>query len=122
MSVLHVCLRVADVDRSVQWYESQLEFEYAWEFTHEGTRNVYVSDADGFELQLSAAADGELEAGDAWDHLGIEVEDVDAAFERIDHHGVVKPPSDYRKAGARAAFIEDPDGHVVELIETLDAS
>jgi lactoylglutathione lyase len=32
----------------------------------------------------------------------------------------VKEPGDQPAAGARTAFVEDPDGHVVELIEPLD--
>lgn len=44
---------------------------------------------------------------------------MDAAFDAVDHHGVVEPPTDHPEAGARVAFVEDPDGHVVELIEPL---
>lgn len=45
---------------------------------------------------------------------------MDATFERVDHHGVVQEPGDQPAAGARTAFIEDPDGHVLELIEPLE--
>jgi lactoylglutathione lyase len=47
----------------------------------------------------------------------VKVDDIDAAFEDIDNDGVVKEPADQPAAGARTAFIKDPDGHVVELIE-----
>ena len=45
------------------------------------------------------------------------MESVDETFERIDHHGVVKEPGDQPEAGSRTAFVRNPDGHVVELIE-----
>jgi lactoylglutathione lyase len=112
MDVLHVCLNVSDADRLAEW------FERSWEFTSGETRNVYVADENGMELQLSDT-DGEksFEPGTAWDHLAVKVEDVDAAFAEIDNHGVVQEPMDQPAAGARTAFVEDPDGHVVELIE-----
>ena len=121
MDALHVCLNVSDADKLAQWYTDNLGFEDSWEFTSGDTRNVYVADDNGFELQLSDT-DGEetFEAGTAWDHFAVKVEDVDAAFEEIDHHGVVKEPADQPAAGARTAFLEDPDGHVVELIEPME--
>ena len=108
---------------SVRWCEQQLEFEYSWEFTTDdgATRHVYVTDGTGFELQLSDT-DGEesVEVGTAWDHLAVSVDNVDEAFERIDNHGVVREPTDTDAAGARVAFIEDPDGHVIELVESVE--
>ena len=120
MNTLHVCLNVADADRTARWYEQQLGFERSWEFTHEGTRNVYVADDNGLELQLSDT-EGEMpQPGTAWDHLAVEVADADDAFERIENHGVVREPTTLPPAGARVAFIEDPDGHVVELVAPLE--
>ena len=123
MDAIHVCLNVSDADRAAEWYMDNLGFEESWEFTtgDGGTRNRYVADSNGFELQLSDT-DGEdsFEDGTAWDHIAVKVEDVDAAFEEIDHHGVVEEPGDQPEAGARTAFVEDPDGHVVELVQLLD--
>jgi lactoylglutathione lyase len=122
-TTIHVCLNVSDAGRLADWYVENLGFEHSWEFaTADGNgRNVYVADGSGFELQLSdtEAEDG-FEQGTAWDHVAVGVEDVDAAFEAIDHHGVVKEPGDQPEAGARTAFVEDPDGHVVELVEPLE--
>lgn len=119
MEFLHVCLNVADGDRAVEWYTDQLGFEETWSFeTADGeTVNRYVADENGVELQLSDT-DGEtdVDPGTAWDHFAVSVDDVDEAFERIDNHGVVQEPAEQPAAGVRTAFIEDPDGHVVELI------
>jgi len=123
MDAIHVCLNVADADRTAQWYVDQLGFEESWEFTTADgeARNVYVADGNGFEIQLSDT-DGEddLDAGTAWDHLAVNVDDVDEAFTTIENHGVVQAPENNDEAGARTAFIEDPDGHVVELVEPLE--
>lgn len=123
MDVLHICLNVADADRAVRFYVDQLGFEETWGFeTADGeTVNRYAADDDGIELQLSETDGVEpSEAGDLWDHLAVGVDDVDAAFERIENHGVVQEPGDQPAAGARTAFIRDPDGHVVELVEPLE--
>jgi lactoylglutathione lyase len=122
MVVLHTCLNVSDVERSVDWYTSNLAFEESWGFeTPDGeTVNRYVADDNGVELQLSdTEGHTPSEAGDLWDHLAVKVDDIDAAFEEIDNHGVVSEPADQPAAGARTAFLKDPDGHVIELIEPL---
>jgi lactoylglutathione lyase len=123
MVIIHTCLNVSDVERSVEWYVENLDFEESWGFeTADGeTVNRYVADDNGVELQLSET-DGKtpFEEGDLWDHIAMKVEDVDAAFEEIDDHGVRKEPGDQPAAGARTAFVFDPDGHAVELVESLE--
>jgi len=122
MAILHTCLNVSDADRLADWYVSQLDLEYSWEFTTEDgrTRNVYVADEDGVELQLSdTKGHTPNKKGDQYDHVAFQVDDVDAAFSEIDHHGFVEEPTDQPAAGARTTFVEDPDGHHVELIEPL---
>ena len=121
MGIIHVCLNVTDAEESVQFYTEQLGFEESWSFESGDTINRYVTDDDGVEIQLSDTSGvDEVETGTAWDHLALSVESVDDAFERIDHFGTVQEPQDQPAAGARTAFIEDPDGHVVELVEPLE--
>ena len=87
MDVIHVCLNVSDAERLAEWYTNAFDLERTWEFTTEDgtTHNVYVADGDGFELQLSdTEGESEFDAGDAWDHLAVAVDDVDAAFEAIE--------------------------------------
>ena len=121
MDILHTCTNVSDADEVADWYVEELGFERSWEFSSGDTRNVYVADDSGVEIQLSDT-EGEtaFEEGTAWDHLAVSVDDVDAAFAEIDHHGVVQEPADQPAAGARTAFVRDPDGHVVELIAPLE--
>ncbi len=122
MVIVHTCLNVSDVEQSIEWYVENLGFEESWGFeTDDGeTVNRYLTDENGVEIQLSETR-GETpsEEGDLWDHLAVKVDDVDATFEAVDHHGVRKKPGDQPAAGARTAFVFDPDGHAVELIEPL---
>ncbi|MWG36028.1 VOC family protein [Halomarina oriensis] len=121
MHGIHVRLFVTDADASADWYVEQLDFEHSWAFSAGDQRHVYVADENGFELQLTET-EGEqaIAEADTVDHLALGVEDVDAAFDAIENHGVVKDPGDQPEAGARTAFLEDPDGNVVELVQPLD--
>ena len=123
MDLIHTCMNVADANQAAEFYTSQLGFTESWSFvTSDGTtENRYVAADNGVELQLSETeGETEFEQGTAWDHVAVKVDDVDEAFDRIDHHGVVKPPGDQPEAGARTAFINDPDGHVIELVQPLE--
>ena len=52
-------------------------------------------------------------------HLAFHVDDLDAALERAREHGV-EPAGEVfaRGDGVRRTFVTDPDGHVIELMET----
>lgn len=119
MEVLHTCLNVSDVAAAIEFYE-QFGFEETWGFESDGVVNRYVAADDGVELQL-AETGGTFDRGrgGAWDHVAIQVDDVNRVFAETENHGVVSEPTDQPAADARTAFIEDPDGHVLELIEPL---
>lgn len=121
-TVLHVCLNVADAGEAIAFYE-QFGFEESWQFTTADgeTTNYYVTDGNGIELQLSKTeGETKFEMGTGWDHLAFGVDDVDETVDRVDHYGLAKEPGPQPEADAYTAFVEDPDGHLVELIEPLD--
>jgi lactoylglutathione lyase len=121
-TILHVCLNVADADAAKEFY-AQFGFEESWQFTTADgeTTNHYVADSQGIELQLSeTTGETEFDAGTAWDHLALAVDDVDETLERIDHYGIVEEPGPQPETGAYTAFLKDPDGHVVELVHPMD--
>lgn len=123
-NVLHICLNVSDAAASIAFYE-QFGFEESWQFTTPDgeTTNYYVADGEGVELQLSETnGETEFEMGSGWDHFALGVDDVDETIKTVDHYGVATEPSPQPEAGAYTAFVEDPDGYLVELIEPLDES
>jgi lactoylglutathione lyase len=117
----HVMMRVGDLDESLSWYQSHLDYvEYArWEA--ETFTNVYLGPddvhEDGALLELTYNHDtSEYDLGDAWGHIAVRVEDVYDAYEELMDAGV----GDYRdpdSCGGSYAFVGDPDGHEVELVE-----
>ena len=68
-------------------------------------------------LQLSPV-DGPVEPGD-FNHVALEVEDVDATVADLDDALVGQGPETIPEFGLRVAFVEDPDGYGIELIEEL---
>lgn len=58
-----------------------------------------------------------LDRGIGLNHLAFEVVDVDKAYSDLAKRGAraLAPPEDYR--GLRSAFLADPDGNVLELLE-----
>lgn len=126
-TIAHVCLNVPDAEHAVEWYTTNFEFEdalsWSWETEEGPTVNRYVRDGNGTTIQFrEAERQTTFDRGEAYDHLGIRVDDLDEAFERVDHDGVVLPPQDNPASGARIAFVEDPFGNVIELFSPFEES
>jgi len=124
MDVIHTAIRVSDTDAAREFFVDGLGLSENWSFALDGAENVYVGGERG-EIQLRhdpdrAAPDAN---GSGLDHVAGSVADADAEFERVvdaTDCDVVEPPTTIDAAGARVAFVEGPDGYVVELVEDLD--
>ena len=123
MDVAHVALWVSDMDRAVEFY-TELGLERQWSFTLDGVENVYVGGEHG-ELQLRHNPDRTTpiapNRADV-DHVALTVDDTDAMVERAADAGatVVTAPTVIEPADAYAAFVEDPEGYVLEFVEPLE--
>lgn len=123
MRVIHTAVWVHDIEATTEFYEDVIGLDHQWDFTHDGVLNYYVGTADGAEIQFKHDPDddGDIEPAGI-DHLALGVDDVDATFERIVAESgcpVVLEPTDFEAAGRRGAFVEDPDGYVVEFVQRL---
>lgn len=120
MDVIHFAMWVSDLDETTAFYEDVLGLEYEREFELDGIVNYYVGTPDGAELQFKYDPDGDGEVTPAGvDHVALGVEDTDAAFERVMDAAdppVVMEPTTIDVADRRVAFLEDPDGYVVEFV------
>jgi lactoylglutathione lyase len=127
MKFLHTMLRVGDMQRSVDFYTRVLgmrvlrtrdvsEYKYSLTFLGYGNGNA----DGGAELELTynygVAA---YEQGTAFGHLALGVPDVAGACQRIkDAGGKVTREAGPVKGGTTViAFVEDPDGYKIELIQ-----
>lgn len=127
MKFLHTMLRVGDMQRSVDFYTRVLgmrvlrthdvpEYKYALTFLGYGEGNAEGS----AELELTYNYGVErYEQGTAFGHLALGVPDVAGACERIRAAGgkVTREAGPVKGGTTVIAFVEDPDGYKIELIE-----
>ena len=119
----HVMMRVEDLERSLEWYGEHLGYEEKDRWEADSFTNVYLGPEDmhedGAMLELTHNHDGgPEEMGDAWGHIAVRVPEGELKdhYQQLMDEGV----EDYRdpeSCGGRYAFVKDPDGHEVEIVQ-----
>lgn len=110
----HVALHVADVEVSVIFYRDVLclpsmdrpafDFPGAW----------FRLGVDQ-ELHLIGDRAQPVHSGNRGTHFALRVDDLDRWEEQIDAKGATRMPRRVRPDGAEQTFVQDPDGHWIEL-------
>jgi len=116
----HTMIRVSDLEQSLEWYETNLEYEQKGRYEGDGFTIVYMGPEDmheqGAMLELTHnEGEDDLKLGDAWGHIAVRVEDVEEAYYELMDKGV----EDYRppEENPGYAFVKGPDGHEIEIVE-----
>lgn len=125
MRILHTMLRVGDMQRSIDFYTATLgmrllrkterpEQKYSLAFVGYGDE----SEGAVLELTYNHGVD-RYELGNAYGHIAIEVPDAAAACDRIRAAGgnITREAGPVKGGSTVIAFVEDPDGYKIELIE-----
>jgi len=123
--ILHTMLRVGDLDRSLAFYTDVLGMRELRRQDYPDGRFTlafvgYQSEAEGAVLELTHNWDTPAyELGNAYGHIALEVDDAYAACERTRARGgkVVREAGPMKHGSTVIAFVEDPDGYKVELIQ-----
>ena len=124
----HTMIRVLDLEKSIGFYCDILGMQVLRRTDYPGGRytNAFVGYGPEIEfpaLELTHNWDQEehYDKGNGWGHICIETPNVYQAVEDLEAHGAkIISPAKPMNAGTRIlAFIEDPDGYVVELNEKL---
>ena len=124
LSLVHTCVRVRDPEASVRFYEA-LGFERRGRLNFESAYNVYLGlpgAGDQLELTVNAGRDEPYDLGEGYNHVALAVDDLDGLLARLrDELGVEPEREPYRPGGRddlpRIAFVADPDGYRIELID-----
>ena len=121
--LVHTCVRVRDADASVRFYRA-LGFEERGRLNFASAYNVYLGlpgDGDRLELTVNVGREEPYDLGDGYNHVAVAVEDLDAALAHLADIGVQPEKPPYRPGDRddlqRIAFVADPDGYRVELID-----
>jgi lactoylglutathione lyase len=124
--LLHTMIRVFDLDKSIDFYTNKLGMKLlrkkdypTGEFT---LCFVGYGDEDSnavIELTHNWGQKEPYQIGTAFGHLAIGVPDIYGTCEKLAKDGVKipRPPGPMKHGGSVIAFIEDPDGYKIELIE-----
>jgi lactoylglutathione lyase len=118
----HTMIRVADLQESLDWYQTHLDYEEKDRYEGDGFTIVYLGPEDmhedGAMLEITHNEGEEPEIGDAWGHIAVRVpeDELESAYQQLMDEGV----EDYRdpeSCGNRYAFVKDPDGHEIEIVK-----
>ena len=125
MRILHTMLRVGDLQRSIDFYKNVMGMtllrtsenpsqQYSLAFLGYGKNPEHAE----LELTYNHGVSS-YELGTAYGHLAIGVPDAYAACEKIRAHGgnVTREPGPVKGGTTVIAFVTDPDGYKVELIQ-----
>lgn len=125
MRILHTMLRVGDLERSLGFYTEVLGMQLLRRHDYpEGRFTLafvgYGPESEGAVIELTHNWDtAAYELGAGYGHIALEVEDAKAACEAIRSRGgrVVREAGPMKHGTTVIAFVEDPDGYRIELIE-----
>ena len=125
MRMMHTMLRVTDLDRALAFYCDVLDMKLIrrQDFPEGRFTLAFVGYGDEREsavLELTHNWDTKAyEMGGAYGHIALGVDDVYAACDRIRARGgrIVREAGPMKGGRAVIAFVEDPDGYKVELIQ-----
>jgi len=125
MRLLHTMLRVGDLQRSIDFYTRVLgmtllrttdrpDQKYSLAFVGYGSNPDHAE----IELTYNYGVDA-YELGTAFGHIALGVADVHGTCERIRAAGgtITREPGPVKGGTTNIAFVQDPDGYKIELIE-----
>ena len=129
MRILHTMLRVGDLQRSIDFYTKVLGMkllrtsdnpEYKYKLAFLG----YGSNPDHAELELTYnyGVDS-YDMGTAYGHIALSADDIYAVCDQVRAKGgnITREPGPVKGGSTVIAFVTDPDGYKVELIQRKDS-
>lgn len=125
MRILHTMLRVGNLEQSLAFYTDVLGMKLLRRSDYPDGRFTlafvgYQDEAEGAVLELTHNWDTpSYDLGNAYGHIALEVDDAYKACEDIKVRGgkVVREAGPMKHGSTVIAFVEDPDGYKIELIQ-----
>ena len=130
MRILHTMLRVGDLERSLAFYTEVLGMRLLRRHDYPDGKFTlafvgYQEEQDGAVLELTYNWGVEsYDMGTAYGHIALGVPDAYAACEKIKAAGgnVTREPGPVKGGSTVIAFVTDPDGYKIELIQRAEGA
>lgn len=125
MKLLHTMIRVKNIDLSLKFYTELLNMTIVKTKRLEDCELYFLTDEDGcYQIELTYNDDTPAEGyniGTGFGHLAFAVKSLDAFSEKLYSLGYKYLYEPYRlsEKGSKIAFVLDPDGYEIELIEKV---
>jgi len=125
MRILHTMLRVGNLEKSVKFYTEIFNMQLLRQKDYpEGKFTLaflgYGDEASNSAIELTHNWDTDsYDLGTGYGHIALEVDDVYAAVESIKKQGgkILREAGPMNAGTTIIAFVEDPDGYQIELLE-----
>ena len=125
MKILHTMLRVGDMDRSIAFYTEVLGMRLHRKRDYPDGKFTlafvgYDEEESGADIELTYNYGvSQYEIGTGYGHVALAVPDAAKACDEIRHRGgrVVREAGPMKHGSTVIAFVEDPDGYKIELIQ-----
>ena len=127
MRILHTMIRVVDLDLAIQFYTDVLGMQLLRRKEYPAGRFTlafvgYGAESDSAVVELTYNWDTDsYDHGNAFGHIAIGVADIHAVCDQIRARGgvITREPGPMKHGSTVIAFVRDPDGYAIELIETV---
>ena len=125
MKILHAMIRVKDIENSMKFYTGLLGLHKTHEIKLEDCLLHFLKDDSGdFEIELTEnfeTPENGYQNGNAFGHFAFETKNMDEFTKRMTELGYtyLYEPWVMEEAQSKIAFVKDPDGNEIEIIEKL---
>lgn len=126
MKFLHTMVRVKDIEKSLAFYTDVLNMKLDHKKRLEDCWLYFLTDEENTcQIELTyndETPEGGYELGSGFGHFAFSVDSLDEFTEKINKlsYSYLYPPFDLNGKGSKIAFINDPDGYEIELIEKVN--
>lgn len=126
MKFLHTMVRVKDIEKSLTFYTDVLNMKLDHKKRLEDCWLYFLTDEENTcQIELTyndETPEGGYELGSGFGHFAFSVDSLDEFTDKINKLGYsyLYPPFDLNGKGSKIAFINDPDGYEIELIEKVN--
>lgn len=125
MALLHTMIRVKDVEKSLAFYQNLFDMELSKKQRLDDCWLYFLRDKEsGIEIELTyndETPENGYEIGTGFGHFAFGVNSLDEFSEKLKKYGYeyLYEPFDLNGKGSMIAFVKDPDGYEVEIIEKV---